>query len=236
MLPLLPHAQTTSCGETCALLHAGAGLTAVVKARYEIRSNRRIALSFEEAGIGEVHISKELEQLLAPALLPRTWFTHRLLLAIREVLSSSSESASITKAYYQIVHGAPFHWSRRLNLYYLAVESGRWEVGHSVTAKTCNKDLKPNPLQLGSALRHLVKILMNGIHYEPRKGISVLQLAVQFKLTIPLRRGLPTALQDRADRLARNVGSEYLLTYLDEEILIGRQTGSGGSFIFERVV
>ena len=57
---------------------------------------------------------------------------------------------------------------------------------------------------------------------------------MQFKLTVPLRRGLPTAMRDRADRLARNVGSEYLLTFLDEEILIGRQTGSGGTFIFER--
>lgn len=63
-----------------------------MKARYEVRSGRRIALTFEEAGIGDIHISKELEQLLAPALLPRTWFNHRLLLGIREVLPSLTGS------------------------------------------------------------------------------------------------------------------------------------------------
>lgn len=57
---------------------------------------------------------------------------------------------------------------------------------------------------------------------------------VQFRLTVPLRRALPTELQDRAERLSQNVGSEYLLTYLDEDMLIGRQTGSGGTFIFEK--
>ena len=56
-----------------------------MKARYEIRSERRIALTFEEASISNILISKELEQLIAPALLPRTWVMHRLLLAIKEV-------------------------------------------------------------------------------------------------------------------------------------------------------
>ena len=56
-----------------------------MKARYEVRSGRRIALTFEEAGISNIRISKELEQFLAPALLPRTWIMHRLLLAIKEV-------------------------------------------------------------------------------------------------------------------------------------------------------
>jgi hypothetical protein len=121
------------------LLQEGAGVTAVVTARWEVKSGRRIALTFEEAGVGEVKISKELESFLAPALLPRSWLTHRLLLAIKE-----------------------------------------------------------------------------------------------FSVNVPLRRGLPTGLQQNADRLVRNVGSEYLLTYLDDEILIGRQTGTGGTFIFEK--
>jgi hypothetical protein len=32
----------------------------------------------------------------------------------------------------------------------------------------------------------------------------------------------------------RAVGAGYLLTYLDEEVLIGRAQGPGGSFIFLR--
>ena len=63
----------------------GADVTAVVSARYEIKSDRRIALTFEEAGVGDVKISKELESFLAPAILPRSWLTHRLLLAVKEV-------------------------------------------------------------------------------------------------------------------------------------------------------
>jgi len=57
---------------------------------------------------------------------------------------------------------------------------------------------------------------------------------LQFNFSVPLRRSLPTALQESAERLARGVGSEYLLTYLDEDTLIGRQTGTGGTFIFEK--
>lgn len=121
------------------LLKEGAGVTAVVSARYEIKSKRRIALTFEEAGIRDIEISKELEGFLAPAILPRSWLTHRLLLAIKE-----------------------------------------------------------------------------------------------FSFNVPLRRGLPTALQQSAERLAQNAGSEYLLTYLDEDTLIGRQTGTGGTFVFEK--
>ena len=46
---------------------------------------------------------------------------------------------------------------------------------------------------------------------------------------VPLRGGgvqLPPALSG---------GMAYQLTYLDEDTLIGRASGSGGSFIFERV-
>lgn len=64
----------------------------------------------------------------------------------------------------------------------------------------------------------------------PRKWLC----AVQFKLRVPLQGQLPTALQDSARGITKNVGAEYLLTYLDDDTLIGRQTGPGGTFIFER--
>ncbi len=34
--------------------------------------------------------------------------------------------------------------------------------------------------------------------------------------------------------LERSFGSEYLLTYVDEDMLVGSQTGTGGTFIFNR--
>ena len=56
----------------------------------------------------------------------------------------------------------------------------------------------------------------------------------QFRLSVPLRPELPTALQSASASLERNFGSDYLLTFLDDEMLIGRQTAAGGSFIFLR--
>jgi len=56
----------------------------------------------------------------------------------------------------------------------------------------------------------------------------------QFRLAVPLRPELPAALQGVGGGLERNFGSDYLLTFLDDEMLIGRQTAAGGSFIFLR--
>lgn len=56
----------------------------------------------------------------------------------------------------------------------------------------------------------------------------------QFKLSVPLRNALPAPLADANERVTRSVGSEYLLTYLDSDTLVGRQTGPGGTFIFSR--
>ena len=50
-----------------------------------MRSPRRIRLAFREAALGDIRIAPQLEAALAPAALPRTWLTHRLLLAIKEV-------------------------------------------------------------------------------------------------------------------------------------------------------
>ena len=56
----------------------------------------------------------------------------------------------------------------------------------------------------------------------------------QFRLAVPLRPELPAALQGVGANLERNFGSDYLLTFMDEEMLIGRQTAAGGSFVFLR--
>ena len=41
-------------------------------------------LEFQEAGIRDLQITDRAEALLAPALLPRSWISHRALLALRE--------------------------------------------------------------------------------------------------------------------------------------------------------
>jgi len=62
------------------------------------------------------------------------------------------------------------------------------------------------------------------------------------RLTVPLR--TPSSLvgglarrrdtDDASGRPVRTAGGEYLITYLDGDMLIGRSVGSRGSFIFER--
>lgn len=70
----------------------------------------------------------------------------------------------------------------------------------------------------------------------PRSWISHQALLAlnEAELFIPLRAGLPRAFNNASTALERTLGSEYLLTYLDEDTLIGSQTGTGGVFIFER--
>ena len=110
-----------------------------VRASYAVRSPRRIMLEVREAGIRDLQITDRAEALLAPALLPRSWLSHRALLALREA-----------------------------------------------------------------------------------------------EVFLPLRAGLPSVFNRASSNLERSFGSEYLLTFLDEDTLIGSQTGTGGTFIFER--
>lgn len=50
---------------------------------------------------------------------------------------------------------------------------------------------------------------------------------LQFKLRVPFRSAQQVA-------AGRAVGAGYLLTYLDEDMLIGRASGTAGTFIFTR--
>ena len=76
----------------------GNGVTARVRAEWSVRSPRRIRLAFREAALGDVRITPQLEAALAPAALPRTWLTHRLLLAVKEVRGVLGGKASPTYA------------------------------------------------------------------------------------------------------------------------------------------
>ncbi|BDA44276.1 probable plastid-lipid-associated protein 2, chloroplastic [Coccomyxa sp. Obi] len=117
--------------------------TAVVRAKYDVRSPKRIRLAFVDAGVRDLNVADELEALIAPAILPRSWLNHQVLLALREA-----------------------------------------------------------------------------------------------EVFVPLRTSLPGPFpgpfQSASNSLERSFGSEYLLTYLDDDTLIGSQTGTGGTFIFAR--
>jgi hypothetical protein len=54
---------------------------------------------------------------------------------------------------------------------------------------------------------------------------------LQFQLRIPFRSAQQVASLAAA---RRNVAAGYLLTYLDQDLLIGRAIGLGGTFIFTR--
>jgi hypothetical protein len=61
---------------------AGATARLVVDAAYEIRTARSVALRFEAAGVEGVELSSAVQNLLAPALLPRGWWNQRALVAL----------------------------------------------------------------------------------------------------------------------------------------------------------
>lgn len=67
------------------LLQANEGATLIVTAKFSVASPRSIVLQFEEARVGEVEISAELETLIAPALLPRTFINLQILQFLRSL-------------------------------------------------------------------------------------------------------------------------------------------------------
>jgi hypothetical protein len=56
----------------------------VVSASYEIRTAKSIALTFQSAGIESVKLTNDLQNFLAPALLPRGWWNQLILSALNE--------------------------------------------------------------------------------------------------------------------------------------------------------
>lgn len=71
--------------EAAGPLVGGSTARLVVDASYEVRTARSIALTFREAALEEVRPAEGLQNLLAPALLPRGWWNLQLLMAIEAV-------------------------------------------------------------------------------------------------------------------------------------------------------
>lgn len=67
------------------LFDGGLKATLVVEASYEIRTARSIALSFRSAGIDGVVAGDSVQNLLAPALLPRGWLNMEALMALERL-------------------------------------------------------------------------------------------------------------------------------------------------------
>lgn len=73
----------------------------------------------------------------------------------------------------------------------------------------------------------------------PRGTLQMAALqAVKGGFSVPLTGELPSALaplQRVAGAARRAAGGEYLISYVDDDLLVGRQTGPDGLFVFERV-
>ncbi|KAH9731117.1 putative plastid-lipid-associated protein 10 [Citrus sinensis] len=122
------------------LLEKEEGATLVVSAKFDVVSVRNIYLQFEEVTVQNIYISEELQALIAPAILPRSFL--------------SLQESFIMNAYVQI-----------------------------------------------------------------------LQFIRAFKAQIPVTNTTPGR---------RSVGGLYYLSYLDNNMLLGRAVGGGGVFVFTK--
>ncbi|KAF5761633.1 putative plastid-lipid-associated protein [Helianthus annuus] len=88
------------------LLEENEGATLLVSAKFSVVSRRNIFLEFEEIALQNIIISDELQALIAPALLPRSFFSLQILQAIRTfkaqipVNSTSPGRRSVGGLYY----------------------------------------------------------------------------------------------------------------------------------------
>ncbi|CAN6466146.1 unnamed protein product [Victoria cruziana] len=65
------------------ILEENEGATLLVTAKFKVVSKRNIYLQFEEVGVGHVKINENLQALIAPAILPRTFLSLQILQFIR---------------------------------------------------------------------------------------------------------------------------------------------------------
>lgn len=68
-----------------ALLEEQEGATLVVSAKFSVLSKRHIYLQFEEIAVENIKISEELQALIAPAILPRSFLSLQILQFLRTV-------------------------------------------------------------------------------------------------------------------------------------------------------
>ncbi|KAK4421438.1 putative plastid-lipid-associated protein 10, chloroplastic [Sesamum alatum] len=86
------------------LLEEQEGATLLVSAKFSVVSIRNIYLEFEEIALQNINISEELQALLAPAILPRSFLSLQILQFIKsfkaQVPVSSSQRRSVGGLYY----------------------------------------------------------------------------------------------------------------------------------------
>ncbi|KAK6164474.1 hypothetical protein DH2020_001338 [Rehmannia glutinosa] len=86
------------------LLEEHEGATLLVSAKFSVVSTRNIYLEFEEIAIQNINVSEELQALLAPAILPRSYLSLQILQFIRsfkaQVPVRSSQRRSVGGLYY----------------------------------------------------------------------------------------------------------------------------------------
>ncbi|KAJ8440375.1 hypothetical protein Cgig2_012811 [Carnegiea gigantea] len=88
------------------LLEENEGATLIVSAKFSLVSRRNIYLQFEEIELQDIRISEQLQALIAPALLPRTYLSLQILQFIRSfkaqvpVNSPVSSRQSVGGLYY----------------------------------------------------------------------------------------------------------------------------------------
>ncbi|GLT34266.1 hypothetical protein SLA2020_087900 [Shorea laevis] len=86
------------------LLEEQEGATLVVSAKFDVVSVRNIYLKFEEIKVQDINIGEQLQALIAPALLPRSFLSLQILQFIRtfkaQVPVTSPERRSVGGLYY----------------------------------------------------------------------------------------------------------------------------------------
>ncbi|XP_019255402.1 PREDICTED: probable plastid-lipid-associated protein 10, chloroplastic isoform X2 [Nicotiana attenuata] len=86
------------------LLEENEGATLIVSARFSCVSARNIYLKFEEIGLQNINISEDLQAVIAPAILPRSFLSLQILQFIRsfkaQVPVTSPERRSVGGLYY----------------------------------------------------------------------------------------------------------------------------------------
>lgn len=88
------------------LLEEQEGATLLVSAKFSVVSRRNIFLQFEEITLQDIKISEELQAIIAPAVLPRSFLNLQILQFIRAfkaqipVASTGSERRSVGGLYY----------------------------------------------------------------------------------------------------------------------------------------
>ncbi|GAB2282375.1 Probable plastid-lipid-associated protein 10, chloroplastic, variant 2 [Dionaea muscipula] len=95
------------------ILEEEEGATLLVTAKFSVVSRRNIQLEFEEVGLQDIKISEELQALIAPAILPRSFISLQILQFLRAFKARVSIGDPNHRRYVMetttvIWHGFPF--------------------------------------------------------------------------------------------------------------------------------